>query len=128
MMKRMLAIGVFAAAAAVTLHGGESVKIAVSPAYAIAPANLRVRVRLEPSAENRTLEIVADGETFYRSSEIDLQGERAPATLEFAFRNVPGGSYQVSAVLKGQGGRQRAKAITNVTILSGLGDVPSGRD
>lgn len=118
MMKTTLLLCTIVAATAVPLHGGDSLRVAVSPTYAFAPANLKVRVRIEPSADNRTLEVVADGEAFYRSSQIDLQGERAPASMEFTFRNVPGGTYYVSAVVKGQGGRQRAKAVQEVNIMS----------
>jgi hypothetical protein len=109
---------IFIAATAIPLHGGDALRVAVSPAYAFAPANLRVRVTIEPSADNRTLAIVADGEAFYRSSEVDLQGDRAPKTMEFIFRNIPGGAYRISAVVKGQGGRQRAMAAQEVKILS----------
>jgi hypothetical protein len=37
------------------LGGTESLKINVSPAQAIAPANLRIRVTVQPNAMNRTV-------------------------------------------------------------------------
>ena len=118
MIKLALLVSALVMATTAPVDGGGSLHMAVSPAYAMAPANLKVRIRLEPSADNRTLEVVADGDRFFRSSEIELQGDRAPAAIEFGFRNVPGGSYEVFAVLKGQGGRQRAKALQSVTIFS----------
>jgi hypothetical protein len=118
MMKTAFLLAIILAVTAIPLHGGDALRVAVTPVYAFAPANLHVRVKIEPSADNRTLEIVADAESFYRSSEMDLQGDRAPKTMEFNFRNVPGGAYRISAVVKGQGGRQRAMAVQLVNIMS----------
>src|SRR5829696_8583084 len=60
------------------LNAGEQLSIAVSPAQSFAPSNLRVRVRLEPHAQNRRLAVIADSVDFYRSSEVQLDGEQAP--------------------------------------------------
>ena len=126
-MKISVVLGLVVATTAITLHGRETLRVKVSPAYAFAPANLQVRVMLEPSADNRALEIAADGESFYRSSEIDLEGERAPRSMEFNFRNLPGGAYRVTAVVKGADGHRRAMANQNVTIMS-AGDPDRNRD
>lgn len=106
------------------LQGSGVLSIAVTPRYAFEPATLSVRVRHERSTENRALEIVADCTTYFRSSEIFLEGERAPATIEWIARGVPGGDCHVFAVLKGSGGRARATATQNVTIMA----APGGRD
>jgi hypothetical protein len=49
--------------------------------HSFAPAVLRVRVSIEPSAANRSLEVIADGDHFYRSSEIQLEGDHSPVTF-----------------------------------------------
>ena len=103
------------------VDGGQPLKLAVTPAQSFAPATVRVRVRLEPSAENRMLAIVADGDDFYRSSEIQLDGDQSPKTVELEFPNLPGGEYEVSALLIDAFGRQRAAAHQPARVISMLG-------
>src|SRR6267378_7347229 len=67
--------------AALPLDGGDRLAMTVQPARSFAPSFLRVRVRIEPSAGNRWLEVIADSDGFYRSSEIPLDGDRAPVTI-----------------------------------------------
>ena len=78
--------------------------IRVTPVVAIAPANLRVRATIEVNQSNRAIEIIAESDDFYRSSEIPLDGDRAPRTTQLEFRGLPGGIYAVRAVLKGANG------------------------
>ena len=120
-MRSALLLCVSLVAMATPLHGSDPLRISVSPAYSYAPSTLNVRLRLEPSAENRAVEIIVDSADFYRSSEINLDGERAPATFELKLRNVPGGDHQVVAVLKDHAGRPRATAARGVTVMS-MGD------
>jgi len=101
--------------------GGEPLKLAVTPTHSFAPATMRIRASVEPRAENRKLAIVADGADFYRSSEIQLDGDQAPKTVELQFSNLPGGDYQVSAVLIDALGRQRAIAHQSATVISMFG-------
>ena len=86
----------------------ECMSMKVSPRQALAPVNLRVSVRVEPNAENRVLTIVADSPQFYRSSQIPLEGDRAPRTFTIEYPNVPGGQYDVTSVLFNSIGRERA--------------------
>jgi hypothetical protein len=79
------------AAMATVLSAKEPVSIRVSPAVSFAPTNLIVRTRLEPDADNRVLEIVADSDWFYRSSTIALDGDRAPKTVMLEYRSLPRG-------------------------------------
>ena len=101
---------------------GEMITMAVSPRQSIGPANITVRVRLEPNAENRALEIVADSGEFYRSSQIQLAGERAARMVVVEFRGVPSGNYQISGVLFNSVGHSRAMARQHAFVLSGLGE------
>jgi hypothetical protein len=103
------------------VDGGQRLTMTVAPAKSFAPANLRVRAWIDPNIDNRSLAIVADGEDFYRSSEIPLPGDHAPKIIEMWFPNVPGGEYAVYAVLRDASGRERAIARESVTVLSQLG-------
>jgi hypothetical protein len=106
----------------ISASGGEPLRIAVSPTQSFAPSNVNVRARVAPHAENRILEVIAESEGFYRSSQISLEGERAPALLTFEFRSLPSGEYQVSGILTDSLGHQRAVAKQQVRVLSsGLG-------
>jgi hypothetical protein len=109
------------ALSAISASGGEQLRIAVSPAQSFAPSNLNIRARLVPSAENRALEVVAESGDFYRSSQITLEGERAPATIVFEFRGVPGGEYEVYGILTDSGGHRRAVAQQWVRVISMFG-------
>jgi hypothetical protein len=95
----------------------EPLSMRVSPAMSFAPANLVIRTRLEPDADNRAMEIVAESGEFYRSSAIQLDGERAPRTATFEFRSVPQGEYDVRAVVIGTDGQQRAFVRSHVNVM-----------
>jgi hypothetical protein len=108
-------------AVALPVSGGDQMTMTVTPAQAFAPSPLRVRVRVEPNPENRSLTIVADSGTFYRSSEIPLEGDRAPKTIELEFRSVPQGEYDIISVVKDSTGRPRAIARRSARLLSASG-------
>jgi len=105
------------------LGAGQRMTLRVSPAVAFAPAHLVVRAHIEADAQNRAVEIVAESTEFYRSSEIQLDGENAPRTSTFEFRSLPPGTYEVTATLLGPGGQQRAAVRQAVNVI----DTGSGR-
>jgi hypothetical protein len=105
-------------AVALPVSGGDQMSMTVTPAQAFAPSPLRVRVRVEPHAENRSLTIVADSGNFYRSSEIPLEGDRAPRTIELEFRSVPEGEYDIFGIVRDSTGRQRSVARRFARVLS----------
>jgi hypothetical protein len=88
------------------LNGGEALQMKVSPAVQRAPAMLTVRVMVESSAENRLLQVVAESETFYRSSEVEIDGANSSPLRVFQFRGLPTGRYEVTGVLVGTQGRR----------------------
>jgi hypothetical protein len=101
----------------------ETLTVKVSPAVAFAPATLVVRATIEADSRNRAVEIVAESPGFYRSSEIELDGDKAPRTNTFEFRSLPPGSYEVKAVLRDASGQARAAVRTQVNVIeSGGGD------
>lgn len=100
------------------LDAGVPLTMTVTPAHSFAPANLEVRVRIEPNAGNRTLAICADSVDFYRSSGIQLDGERAPRIISLRFRSLPGGTYVVRGALFDESGHERASAWKEVVVIT----------
>ncbi len=110
------------ALAATGLNAGERLTMVVSPAKAMAPATVRARFGVEPASENRVLDVVADSGDFYRSSQIPLDGERAPHTVAVEFRNLPGGTYVVRGTLGDASGHHYASVFDEVVIISSAGE------
>ena len=104
-----------------TLDGSEPLTLQVSPAMAPAPAFVSVRAHIESNDDNRMLEIVAKSDDFYRSSVMELDGDRAPRTTVFEFRSVPVGTYHVRAELVGSDGQEIAYAQSQVNVVGGNG-------
>jgi hypothetical protein len=118
-MNRLMFVVLFAAAAGLPgpLGASADLTLQVSPHVAMAPARVVIRARVARDAENRAIEIVADSEKFFRSSYIQLDGERAPAVTEVALRDLPGGEYQVSVSLFGSNG-VRASATKPLRVVN----------
>jgi hypothetical protein len=109
--------------ATLPLGAGEKMTLKVSPAVAFAPANLIVRAMVLADADNRAVEIAAESDDFYRSSTIQLDGDKAPRTSTFEFRSLPPGTYEVRASLYGSDGLQRATIRQQVNVIaSGSGE------
>lgn len=96
-------VGILLVAAIRPAGAGERMIMKVTPAVAFAPANLVVRAVVEADADNRAIAVIAESEDFYRSSEIQLDGDHAPRTSIFEFRSLPSGNYSVKAMLMGRG-------------------------
>jgi hypothetical protein len=97
---------------------GDKVSINVSPPVAFAPANLTIRTVIEAAPENQAVNIAVESTDFYRSSEVGLDGDRAPRTTTLEFRGLPTGNYEVKATLLGPGGRHLAMARQQVHVIS----------
>ena len=113
---------IFGAALATTtvVAAKEPLSIRVSPTVSFAPANLIIRTSVEPDADNRAIEVVADSDSFYRSSTIQLEGDRAPKTTRFEFRSLPPGEYDVTASVIGVGGQRKALAHAHVNVVESV--------
>ena len=98
------------------MRATESMKINVTPP-STAPANLRVRVTVEPNAANRSVTVAAESDDFFRSSEVALEGEQSPRTIYFEFRGVPGGQYEVRGAVGDAMGHEVASAKQNVFVM-----------
>jgi hypothetical protein len=113
---RILAVS-FLISSTVSVVAGERLTMRVSPARSFAPSNVTVRVHVEPDADNRALEVVAESGEYYRSSRIGLEGAEAPRMLSIEMRNLPGGAYEVRCALTDSVGRQRAAVRSHVIVL-----------
>jgi len=100
---------------------GDKLAMRVSPAFSYEPANLTIRLSIEPDSENRVIRVIAESEEFYRSSEIELDGDHAPRTSVFQYRSVPAGDYEVRSVLLGARGQERGMVNQTVTVLGAGG-------
>jgi hypothetical protein len=118
LMRIVTIVAAFALLAAFPALGGERLRIRVSPEMSFAPANLVVQAMIESDDDNRSLEVVAESSDFYRSSEISLDGHRAPHLNVFELRSLPSGDYEVRAVLKGAGNQTRAVTRQLVRVIS----------
>jgi hypothetical protein len=99
----------------------EKLTLRVTPNVSSAPSNVIVKATVARDADNRWLRIEADSGAFYRSSSIQLDGDKAPAVMEFKLSNLPGGEYAVSAVLLDSHGEETTVRRT-VIVLSRFGE------
>jgi hypothetical protein len=86
-------------------------RIDVRPRFAMAPGSFRVRAIVAPAENNRALEVVADGDHYYRSSTIELDGANAATVTEMFMRNLPRGTYQMRVTLTDADGRQTSDSL-----------------
>ena len=116
----IVAIGLLHAGA-VSLNATEPLGMDVSPRQSVAPTNLRIRVHVEPSTDNRALEVSADSVLYYRSSRVQLDGAESPRTISFDIANAPAGDYEVIGTLISSAGRQRAVVRRHVSVIGSGG-------
>jgi hypothetical protein len=122
MKLRASLFGILMLTTTLPIGAGERISMRVSPSVAFAPANLVVRAMIEADEQNRAVQVIAESVDFYRSSEVQLEGDKAPRTSMLEFRNLPPGTYEVRALLIGSDGRQRAFARQQVNVIaSGAG-------
>jgi len=93
------------------VHAGEPVRVRVVPAFALNPADVIVETVIEPDVRNRGVEITVDSANFFATSTVTLEGDRAPRVRTTHFRQLPAGSYEVSATLVQDGGPRSKVAV-----------------
>jgi hypothetical protein len=120
MKVRATLLGILLLTSILPLDAGARMTLKVSPAVAFAPANMIVRTMIEANAQNRAVAIVAESPEFYRSSEIQLDGEHAPRTTTFEFRSLPPGAYEVTATLIGSDGSALATVRRQMNVIEGV--------
>jgi hypothetical protein len=83
-----------------------SLSVRLTPRVMMAPGFLTVRAMIAAHTDNRAVEVVAESPTFFRSSVVPLDGDRAPRVNEVVFRSLPEGRYEVTVALIGSAGRR----------------------
>lgn len=72
------------------------------PSFLMRSASLlRAQVWIPRDQDNRVLRITLDSGTFYRSSDVPLEGERAPQSHTLVWHALPPGAYEVTIELVG---------------------------
>jgi hypothetical protein len=95
----------------------ERVAVQVRPAFAQAPATVRIDVMVEPDEHNRALLIGLDSGEYYRSSAIALEGAGAARFYSVQYAAVPAGAYQVQVEVHTATGDARGEAHGAVTVM-----------
>jgi hypothetical protein len=104
-------------------NASEKLALRVTPSVSNAPSTVTIKAIVERNPANRYLGIQADSGTYYRSSEIELDGDRAPLISEFALKDLPGGEYTIAALLRDSMGGETVVRRT-VVVLSRTGEPP----
>src|SRR5262245_22900291 len=112
-------IGLIAASG--TTGATEKLSLRVTPNVSSAPSTVIVKATIAKNTDNRWLHIEAESGAFYRSSTIQLDGDKAPMVTEVFLKNLPGGEYTVSAVLRNNMGEETVVRRTAL-VLSKFGD------
>jgi hypothetical protein len=99
----------------------EKLMLRVTPNVSSAPSTVVVKATVAKNADNRWLRIEADSGAFYRSSDVQLDGDKAPTVTEIRLNNLPGGEYTVIAVLRNNLGEETVVRRTAL-VLSRLGE------
>jgi hypothetical protein len=103
--------------AAPPLGSSSLLNVRVTPPVTFAPGFLTVHVTVQPTPENRLLEVIAESDDYYRRSEVSLDGERAARMNVFELKDLPSGMYEVRTVLLGPTG-ELASAMTLARVAA----------
>jgi hypothetical protein len=109
---------VFAVTVVAAPAGAEGdVSVSLSAHVARAPATLELRVRIPPHAHNRLLRVSLDSGSYYRSSDLPLDGDQAAATHVVRWPGVPSGVYGVAVEIFQSNGRSRVVQGGRVQVI-----------
>ena len=97
----------------------EKLSIRVTPNVSSAPSNVIVQAMITKDPSNRWLTIEADSGSFFRSSAIQLDGDKAPTVTEVRLSSLPSGEYAVSAVLRNNLGEETIVRRTVIVLSRG---------
>jgi len=89
----------------------DDVTLRMTPRFVAAPGYLRSLIRVAPNAENRLLRVEIDSESYYRSSEIELEGASAPMSHFLDWKAVPAGKYDLIVTVMGPSGPRALRRL-----------------
>src|SRR5258708_2076046 len=116
-MKTALVCGAVMLLPALSVDGSEALHMRVYPMVSSAPASVNIYVGVSRRQENRLLRITAESPDFFRSSDVQLDGEASPRAMVIQFRDLPAGSYVVRAELVVSSGKTTNVERSEITIL-----------
>mgnify|MGYP001602986970 CR=1 FL=1 len=98
------------------LSAPAAITLRTSPrAFGVAPCPVTVWVRAVPVETDRAIHVALDGPLFYRSSSWAIEGTTAPPIHEVRWRDVPAGTYDITATIGNA--RVRARAVQTLQIF-----------
>ena len=121
MMRRSL-VALALMTLAPVVDGRERLEIRARPAFSFAPAEVQLEFRITPDSENRGLVVSAESDAFYRSSLIELEGERAQRVVSIRYQSLPAGDYSVRGALIDAEGHERAVVEKQITVMTSGGE------
>jgi hypothetical protein len=114
-------------AATTAMHGSERISLRVTPSVALSPADATINAIVEPNTANRAIEVVADSGGYFRRSEAELDGDRAPRANQFHFTSLPAGVYQIRVAVKGASGQVLGSAVAEIRVIDDEFDARTAR-
>jgi hypothetical protein len=122
-MKRFLFVVLLLSGGGALVRAVQPVAVSVRPTILSVGASTRVMVRVDSNEMNRQLVWEVDGDNYYRSSSIQLDGSEAPRSFFFMLHNVPEGEYNVRATIIRNNNSAAVAATTMAVIgMRGLPD------
>ena len=108
---------VISMAAPASVHADNPLSASVTPQVAYAPAKVQALVRVAPHPDNRILRVTLESASYYRSSDVPLEGAQAPAAHWLRWRSVPAGTYVVTLELRRSTGDHRFLVGGRIRVL-----------
>ena len=96
------------------LQAEDFVQLHVSPVLSD-HGDMTVQVLVTRDAENQWMKVTAESESYYSSSEMELEGEYSPRVKVIRFRGVPAGWYEVTGTVFDH--RQHVKGLARRSVL-----------
>src|SRR5688572_8271373 len=106
-------------AATIAGDANEMLQIRLRGHYYAEPATVQITVAVEPAADNRSLVIEADGENYFRSSAVVLDGQNEKRLHSVEFKNLPAGSYTLRAQIRSS--QDVLATATQDLVVTGIG-------
>ena len=95
-------------------NADDFVQLHVSPVLSD-HGDMTVQVLVTRDAENQWMKVTAESESYYSSSEMELEGEYSPRVKVIRFRGVPAGWYEVTGTVFDH--RQHVKGLARRSVL-----------
>lgn len=96
----------------------EAISITVRPAVATYRGNAQLKVLVARDDKNRSLVWEVDGPSYYRSSEVQLNGAASPRSFVFMMRELPAGEFEIRATVK-RNDRTSSTDRGSITVIGG---------